>query len=88
MGYEKICSELNAINLDNWREYSLLKIVIELLQKDDYEEDEEDIYLLKMTCPSTGYIHIIRVPPEMTSCREAVQWMNWGIDAEEFAIET
>jgi len=50
--------------------------------------EAEDIYLLNMTCPSTGYIHVIRVPPEVNSCREAVQWINWGIDPEYFAIQT
>jgi len=99
IGYERICRELDTICLDNWREYSLLKIVMPPAenQEDMYtfmleenlenEKQDPDIYLLKMICPSTGYIHMIRVPPEMTSCREAVQWINWGIDAEEFAIE-
>ena len=83
IGYEKITQDLSAIELDTWREYSLLKIPIP-------QEDEEDIYLLKMTCPSTGYIHILRVPPppEVNSALEAITWVNWGINPEDFAIET
>ena len=80
IGYEKICEELEAIELDNWREYTLLKI--------DQEVDIEPINLLKMTCPSTGYIHVLRVPPNLNSAREAIKWVNWGIDPEEFDIET
>ncbi|BAY13857.1 DUF6745 domain-containing protein [Calothrix sp. NIES-2098] len=80
IGYGRICQELQAIELDTWAEYTLLKI--------DAEVDEEAIYLLKMTCPSTGFIHALRVPPDMKSAREAICWVNWGIAPEEFAIQT
>ncbi|MEH2274093.1 MAG: DUF6745 domain-containing protein [Nostoc sp.] len=80
IGYARICQELQAIELNNWQEYSLLKI--------DNDVDEEPIYLLKMTCPSTGFIHALRVPPEMKSAHEAICWVNWGIEPEEFAIQT
>lgn len=29
--------------------------------------DIEPIYLLKMTCPSTGQVHAVRVPPKVRS---------------------
>ena len=80
IGYERICQELQAIELDNWQEYTLLKI--------NADVDEEPIYLLKITCPSTGHIHVLRVPPDMTSAREAIRWVNWGIDPEEFSVQT
>ena len=64
IGYKKIYQELDTKELDSWREYTLLKI-------DDaerfYDEDteleisREPIVLLKMTCPSTGHLHILRV---------------------------
>ncbi|MCW5312918.1 hypothetical protein GTQ43_03350 [Nostoc sp. KVJ3] len=80
IGYARICQELQAIELDFWKEYTLLKI--------DNDVDEEPIYLLKMTCPSTNFIHALRVPPEMKSAREAICWVNWGIAPEEFGIQT
>ncbi|OUL31245.1 hypothetical protein BV372_20700 [Nostoc sp. T09] len=80
IGYARICQELQAIELDTWAEYTLLKI--------DADIDEESIYLLKMTCPSTGFIHALRVPPEMKSAHEAICWVNWGIPPEQFAIQT
>ena len=80
IGYARICQQLQAIELDNWQEYTLLKI--------DNNVDIEPIYLLKMTCPSTGFIHALRVPPNMNSAREAICWVNWGIEPEEFAIQT
>lgn len=46
------------------------------------------MYLLKMICPSTGSIHILRVPPDMTSAREAICWVNWGIEPENFAVQS
>ncbi|MBC1240295.1 hypothetical protein GNE10_24725 [Nostoc sp. 2RC] len=80
IGYARICQELQAIELDTWAEYTLLKI--------DADVDEEPISLLKMTCPSTGFIHALRVPPNINSAREAIRWVNWGVDVEEFGVQT
>lgn len=41
-----------------------------------------------MTCPSTNNIHILRVPPNLNSAKEAIRWVNWDIDPEDFATET
>ena len=82
IGYDRISEELRAKELDAWREYSLLSIRgidVNLLNP---------IYLLKMICPSTGQVHALRVPPEVNSAREAIRWVNWGLDPEEFAIQT
>lgn len=80
IGYSRICQELEVIELNYWQEYTLLKI--------DSDVDIEPICLLTMVCPSTRYIHALRVPPNITSAREAIRWVNWGIDPEEFAVQT
>ena len=80
IGYDRICQELQAIELDSWREYTLLKIAAEV--------DVEPIHLLKMTCPSTAHIHVLRVPPDLNSARDAIRWTNWDVDPEAFAVET
>lgn len=80
IGYTRIIEELQATELDTWQEYTLLKI--------DNNVDVEPIYLLKMTCPSTDFIHVLRVPPDMQSAREAIRWVNWGIEPEDFAVQT
>ncbi|MEG4799480.1 leucine-rich repeat protein [Microcoleus sp. ARI1-B5] len=80
IGYDRIIQELSAKQIDSWQEYVLLKI--------DNASDWEHIYLLKMTCPSTGFIHALRVPPNLTSAREAIRWVNWDIDPEEFSVQT
>jgi leucine-rich repeat protein SHOC2 len=82
LGYERICNDLGAITLDIWREYTLLKIIsVESI-------DREPMVLLKMTCPSTQHIHILRVPPEMESAEAAITWVNHGIHPDEFAVQT
>jgi leucine-rich repeat protein SHOC2 len=91
VGYEKICDRLNAVNIDSWREYTLLKIDrIEIIFDRDPEQeiDREPMLLLKMTCPSTNHLHILRVPPEMTSAEAAITWVNHGIHPDEFDVQT
>ncbi len=80
IGYNRICDELKAIQLDSFREYDLIKI--------DANADVEPIVLLKMICPSTGYTHVLRVPPNMESARVAITWVNWDVDPQEFAVES
>ena len=90
LGYEKICKELSANDVDIWREYTLLKIDgIETVY--DIEDDpigREPMVLLKMTCPSTQHIHILRVPPEITSAEAAITWVNHGIHPDKFEVQT
>lgn len=35
---------------------------------------EEPIMLVKVRDPSTGRFHILRVPPSMRTCRQAIAW--------------
>jgi len=79
MGYDRLCQELEAKQIDSWQEYALLQID---------NADVEPICLLKMTCPSTGFIHALRVPPNLTSALDAIGWVNWDIDPEEFSVQT
>jgi leucine-rich repeat protein SHOC2 len=81
IGYEKICQDLEAVNIDTWREYTLLKIdgICNTYTCDenlDVTTHNEPMILIKMTCPSTGHIHILRVPPEMTRVQSAITWVN------------
>jgi hypothetical protein len=38
-------------------------------------DDDEPLMVVKLICPSTGHIHVLRVPPHMRSCRQAVAWI-------------
>jgi leucine-rich repeat protein SHOC2 len=90
LGYERICAELNATTLDTWREYTLLKIdgLEKIYAGASQPIDTEPMVLLKMTCPSTAHIHILRVPPEMVSAEAAISWVNHGIHPDKFAVQT
>jgi leucine-rich repeat protein SHOC2 len=97
IGYEKICQDLRTTTIDIWREYTLLKIDNTEIIYEDYthwahEELEtfylEPIALLKMNCPSTGHIHILRVPPQITSAEQAITWVNHGIHPDRIAFAT
>ncbi len=90
VGYEKICDELNAVAIDTWREYTLLKIdgFDKVYDGDTDPIDTEPMLLLKMTCPSTAHTHILRVPPEMSSAEAAIVWVNHGIHPCDFAVQT
>ena len=89
-----MCNELDAIAIDTWREYTLLTIdgIVDHIYEGDADDDElidtELMVFLKMTCPSTGHIHILRVPPEMTSAEAAITWINHGIHPDKFAVQT
>ncbi len=38
-------------------------------------EDDEPLMVLKVVCPSTGHLHILRVPPYMHTCHQAAAWI-------------
>jgi hypothetical protein len=42
-----------------------------------------DAQLVRVTCPSTGRVYHLRVPPDVTTAREAVAW-TFGLRAEEY----
>ncbi|NJR32208.1 MAG: leucine-rich repeat domain-containing protein [Chamaesiphon sp. CSU_1_12] len=90
IGYEIICEELDSMQIDVWREYILLKIdgVERSYDWRRGKDIQEPMVLLKMTCPSTGHIHVLRVPPEMTSAEAAITWVNHGIHPDKFIIQT
>jgi hypothetical protein len=89
VGYEKICDELDAISIDIWQEYTLLKIDnVEIVYQGWREIGKEPMMLLKMTCPCTKHLHILRVPPDMTSAEAAIVWVNHGIHPSKFSIQT
>jgi len=46
----------------------------------------EDIMLLKVKCPSTGVYYVLRVPPTMTRCKEALAW-TFDMTELEYKLE-
>lgn len=52
-------------------------------------EDDESLMLLKVTCPSTRHLHVLRVPPDMRTCHQAAAWIAGFDNADDYnpAIE-
>lgn len=38
-------------------------------------EDDEPLMILKVICPSTGHLHVLRVPPYLRTCHQAAAWV-------------
>ena len=45
---------------------------------------DEPIVAVRVTCPSTGHVYLLRVPPEIRSCRAAVAW-TFELSETEYA---
>jgi hypothetical protein len=70
MGYERFAQQASAELLDQDRdpggERRLLKIPL---------PEDEDLVCVSVICPSTDRQYVIRVPPTMRTCRQAVAWI-------------
>lgn len=68
-GYERFMREANAQeedrDMDAGGERRLLRIAI---------PGDEDLVCVSVKCPSTGHQFLLRVPPHMRTCRQAVAW--------------
>ena len=82
IGWAKILSDLNAQLINEWNSYELYRI-----QPKD-QLISESFQLLKMKCPSAGSDYVLCVPPHSNSAKEAVKWINRGIEPEEFIKQT
>ncbi len=82
IGYLQIYNRFGALVQDTWRQYTLLKT------RKFQSFDREPMLLLKMICPSTAHVHILRVPPDLKSAEAAIVWVNHGIHPDTFAVQT
>jgi hypothetical protein len=69
-GYEKFLEQVGGVIRDRDRdaggERQLICIAF---------DDDEPLMLLKVICPSTQHIHVLRVPPHIQSCHQAAAWI-------------
>lgn len=70
LGYETFLTQVGGVirdrDLDRGGERQLICIAF---------EDDEPLMLLKVICPSTGHLHVLRVPPYMRTCHQAAAWI-------------
>jgi hypothetical protein len=70
IGIELFINKIGAVTIDKWGDYELL----------DLSKHFTDMRLryLKMKNPSTGTWHIEGIPPEIDTCKEALEWRIHG----------
>lgn len=84
-GFERFLSEAGAEVLDVDRdaggERQLLRVPM---------AGDEDLVCVVVLCPSTGRSYILRVPPTMRTCREAIAWTAGFDNPDEYrpSVET
>ena len=74
-GYERFVKDLRATIVNKDGEHELI-----LLQ---WRKDEEPINLVKVKDTTTGKFYLLRVPPNIRTCREAVAW-TFALQPEDY----
>ena len=78
-GLDRFLREANAEVLDADRdaggERKLLRVAM---------AGDEDLVCVLVHCPSTGHQYILRVPPTMKTCREAIAWTAGFDDPDKY----
>jgi hypothetical protein len=76
-GLDRFIAEVGGLVIDRDRdaggERQLVRIPL---------DDDEPIVALRVRCPSTAHSYVLRVPPQMRTCRQAAAWMA-GFDNEQ-----
>jgi len=72
IGVERICQKLQTKTRDKWNGYELLELPI--------PEMETKAVYLKMRNPSIGTYHLEGIPPEITTCQQALRWRTGGLE--------
>jgi hypothetical protein len=84
-GFERFMAEAGATEIDRDRdaggERRLLRVAM---------DDDEDLVCVSVVCPSTGRRYLLRVPPTMKTCRQAVAWTAGFDEPDQYAplVET
>ena len=84
-GYERLIAASDAVELDRDHdaggERRLLRVPL---------DGDEDLVCVSVRCPSTGHTFILRVPPQMQTCRQAVAWTAGFDNPDDYApaVET
>ena len=79
MGYDTFLAHAKATTLDEDRDAGGPRRLVRVPMKDD-----EDLVCVSVICPSTGRQYVIRVPPTVTTCHQAVAWVAGFADPDEY----
>ncbi len=70
IGYEKFIADVGGLVIDRDQDAGGERRLIRVPLQDD-----EDITVISVICPSTGHNYVLRVPPFTRSCRQAAAWL-------------
>jgi hypothetical protein len=79
MGFERFLMEANPKILDSDTDRGGERRLFHVELSDD-----EPLVCVSVGCPSTGRRYLIRVPPEIKTCRQAVAWTAGFDDADHY----
>ena len=79
MGYDTFLAHANAKTLDEDRDAGGVRRLLRVPM-----EGDEDLVCVSVICPSTGRQYVIRVPPTMETCHQAVAWVAGFDDPDEY----
>lgn len=77
-GYDRLFEEAQAEVLDEDQDAGGQRRLLRMPVPDD-----EDLVCVAVQCPSTGHRFVLRVPPTMRSCHQAIAWTA-GFDNPEY----
>jgi len=75
IGYEKFVKELKCKTIHKDGENELIMISL--------RKNEEPIFLVKVKDPSSQAYYMLRVPPNVRTCKEAIAW-TFRLSSEEY----
>ena len=79
-GQDRFVLDAHAKILDKWKHNELLSIYLP-------EDPDRRLVALKLRCPSTAAVYILRVPPDQRTVRGALAW-SFGLDrAEDYLLQ-
>lgn len=79
MGYAAFLSRSDAQIVDRDEDPGGERRLLRVPQPND-----EDLLCLAVYCPSTGRQYVLRVPPQLRSCRQAAAWIAGYDNADDF----
>jgi hypothetical protein len=79
MGYDTFLAHANARTLDEDRDAGGARRLLRVPMAGD-----EDLVCVSVLCPSTGRQYVLRVPPTVTTCHQAVAWVAGFDDPDDY----
>jgi hypothetical protein len=81
MGYDRLLEKTGAKQIDESEADGQLLEIDTSVQEGRFDSADRIMRLLKVTCPSTSQVYVLRVPPDIDSCQRARQW-TFGLRRE------